>query len=156
MTDSRARRLRALADLIRADALASQEEVTARLKALGHQVTQATVSRDLDRMGVVRVRRHGRLVYALSEESDLTPADPVGAVVLALGLVRTMEASGNLVVLKTGPANAHPVAFAFDNASFPEIIGTIAGDDTAALIAREPHTGHDLIRMIEQLQKETP
>jgi arginine repressor len=102
------------------------------------------------------VRRHGRLVYALSEESDLTPADPVGAVVLALGLVRTMEASGNLVVLKTGPANAHPVAVAFDNASFPEIIGTIAGDDTAALIAREPHTGHDLIRMIEQLQKETP
>ena len=47
------------------------------------------------------MRRHGRLVYALSEESDLTPADPVGAVVLALGLVRTMEASGNLVVLKT-------------------------------------------------------
>jgi len=95
-------------------------------------------------------------VYALSEESDAVPADPVGQVVLALGLVRAMEASGNLLVLKTGPANAHPVAFAFDNASFPEIIGTIAGDDTAALIAREPHTGHDLIRLIERLQEETP
>jgi transcriptional regulator of arginine metabolism len=119
-------------------------------------VTQATVSRDLDRLGVVRVRRHGRLVYALSEDSDAVPADPIGQVVLALGLVRSMEASGHLAVLRTGPANAHPVAFAFDNASFPEIIGTIAGDDTLALIAREPHTGHDLIRLIERLQEETP
>ena len=66
------------------------------------------------------------------------------------------DASGHMAVLKTGPANAHPVAFAFDNASFPEIIGTIAGDDTLALIAREPHTGHDLIRLIERLQEETP
>ena len=71
-------------------------------------------------------------------------------------VVRGMEASGQMAVLKTGPANAHPVAFAFDNASFPEIIGTIAGDDTLALIAREPHTGHDLIRLIERLQEETP
>jgi transcriptional regulator of arginine metabolism len=145
-----------ITELLDENEVSTQLQLQRLLARRGHEVTQATVSRDLDRMGVVRVRRHGRLVYALSEESDLTPADPVGAVVLALGLVRTMEASGNLVVLKTGPANAHPVAFAFDNASFPEIIGTIAGDDTAALIAREPHTGHDLIRMIEQLQKETP
>jgi transcriptional regulator of arginine metabolism len=149
-------RHRIITELLDENEVSSQLQLQRLLARRGHEVTQATVSRDLDRMGVVRVRRHGRLVYALSEESDLTPADPVGAVVLALGLVRTMEASGNLVVLKTGPANAHPVAFAFDNASFPEIIGTIAGDDTAALIAREPHTGHDLIRMIEQLQKETP
>jgi transcriptional regulator of arginine metabolism len=149
-------RHRIITELLDENEVSTQLQLQRLLARRGHEVTQATVSRDLDRMGVVRVRRHGRLVYALSEESDLTPADPVGAVVLALGLVRTMEASGNLVVLKTGPANAHPVAFAFDNASFPEIIGTIAGDDTAALIAREPHTGHDLIRMIELLQKETP
>ena len=149
-------RHRIITELLDENEVSTQLQLQRLLARRGHEVTQATVSRDLDRMCVLRVRRHGRLVYALSEESDLTPADPVGAVVLALGLVRTMEASGNLVVLKTGPANAHPVAFAFDNASFPEIIGTIAGDDTAALIAREPHTGHDLIRMIEQLQKETP
>ena len=149
-------RHRIITELLDENEVSTQLQLQRLLARRGHEVTQATVSRDLDRMGVVRVRRHGRLVYALSEESDLTPADPVGQVVLALGLVRTMEASGNLVVLKTGPANAHPVAFAFDNASFPEIIGTIAGDDTLALIAREPHTGHELIRMIEQLQKETP
>jgi transcriptional regulator of arginine metabolism len=149
-------RHRVITELLDENEVSTQLQLQRLLVRRGHEVTQATVSRDLDRMGVVRVRRHGRLVYALSEESDLVPADPVGQVVLALGLVRTMEASGNLVVLKTGPANAHPVAFAFDNASFPEIIGTIAGDDTLALVAREPHTGHDLIRLIEQLQKETP
>jgi len=65
-----------------------------------------------------------------------------------------MEASGNLAVLRTGPANAHPVAIAFDNASLPEIIGTIAGDDTIALVAREPNTGNHLIQLIERLKKE--
>ena len=148
-------RHRIITELLDENEVSTQLQLQRLLARRGHEVTQATVSRDLDRMGVVRVRRHGRLVYALPEEAD-APGDPLAQVVIALGLVRTMEASGNLVVLKTGPANAHPVAFAFDNASFPEIIGTIAGDDTAALIAREPHTGHDLIRMIEQLQKETP
>ncbi|MGZ4482451.1 MAG: arginine repressor, partial [Gaiellales bacterium] len=62
--------------------------------------------------------------------------------------------SGNLAVLRTGPGNAHPVALAFDYASLPEIIGSIAGDDTIALVAREPHTGADLIDLIQRLQKE--
>ena len=136
-------RQQAITELLDEHEVSTQLQLQRLLARRGHDVTQATVSRDLDRLGVVRVRRHA-------------PADPIGQVVLALGLVRSMEASGHLAVLKTGPANAHPVAFAFDNASFPEIIGTIAGDDTLALIAREPHTGHDLIRLIERLQEETP
>ena len=149
-------RQRMITELLDEHEVSTQLQLQRLLARRGHDVTQATVSRDLDRLGVVRVRRHGRLVYALSEDSDAAPADPIGQVVLALGLVRGMEASGHLAVLRTGPANAHPVAFAFDNASFPEIIGTIAGDDTLALIAREPHTGHDLIRLIGRLQEETP
>ncbi len=149
-------RQQAITELLDEHEVSTQLQLQRLLARRGHDVTQATVSRDLDRLGVVRVRRHGRLVYALSEDSDAAPADPIGQVVLALGLVRSMEASGHLAVLKTGPANAHPVAFAFDNAPFPEIIGTIAGDDTLALIAREPQTGHDLIRMSERLQEETP
>jgi len=149
-------RQRAISELLDEHEVSTQLQLQRLLARRGYDVTQATVSRDLDRLGVVRVRRHGRLVYALSEEADASPQDPIGAVVLALGLVRSMEASGNLLVLKTGPANAHPVAFAFDNAEFPELLGTIAGDDTAALIAREPHTGHDLIRLITRLQEETP
>jgi len=145
-------RQRMIAELLDEHEVSTQQQLQQLLAGLGVDVTQATVSRDLDRLGVMRVRRHGRLVYALPE--DEAPTDPIAQVVIALGLVRTMEASGNLAVLRTGPANAHPVAIAFDNASLPEIIGTIAGDDTIALIAREPNTGNDLIQLIERLKKE--
>ena len=141
-----------IAELLDEHEVSTQQQLQQLLAGLGVDVTQATVSRDLDRLGVMRVRRHGRLVYALPE--DDAPTDPIAQVVIALGLVRTMEASGNLAVLRTGPANAHPVAIAFDNASLPEISGTIAGDDTIALIAREPNTGNDLIQLIERLKKE--
>jgi transcriptional regulator of arginine metabolism len=133
--------------------ISTQLQLQRLLAARGHEVTQATVSRDLDRLGAVRVRRHGRLVYALPEEAA-TPTDPLAQVAIAMGLVRTMEASGNLAVLHTGPGNAHPVALAFDYASLPEVIGSIAGDDTIALVAREPHTGAELIDLIQRLQKE--
>jgi transcriptional regulator of arginine metabolism len=142
-----------ITELLDENEVSTQLQLQRLLETRGVDVTQATISRDLDRLGVMRVRRHGRLVYALPEEAD-PPGDPLGQVVLALGLVRTMAASGNLLVLRTGPANAHPVAIAFDNASLPEIIGTIAGDDTIALVAREPSTGHDLITLIERLKKE--
>jgi transcriptional regulator of arginine metabolism len=141
-----------IAELLDEHEVSTQQQLQQLLAGLGVDVTQATVSRDLDRLGVMRVRRHGRLVYALPE--DDAPTDPIAQVVIALGLVRTMEASGNLAVLRTGPANANPVAIAFDNASLPEIIGTIAGDDTIALVAREPNTGNDLIQLIERLKKE--
>ncbi len=145
-------RQRMIAELLDEHEVSTQQQLQQLLAGLGVDVTQATVSRDLDRLGVMRVRRHGRLVYALPE--DEAPTDPIAQVVIALGLVRTMEASGTLAVLRTGPANAHPVAIAFDNASLPEIIGTIAGDDTIALVAREPSTGNDLIQLIERLKKE--
>jgi transcriptional regulator of arginine metabolism len=145
-------RQRMISELLEEHEVSTQQQLQQLLAGLGVDVTQATVSRDLDRLGVMRVRRHGRLVYALPE--DDVPTDPIAQVVIALGLVRTMEASGNLAVLRTGPANANPVAIAFDNASLPEIIGTIAGDDTLALVAREPNTGHDLIQLIERLKKE--
>ena len=142
-----------IAQLLDENEVSTQLQLSRLLAQRGHEVTQATVSRDLDRLGAMRVRRRGRLVYALPEDGPVT-SDPVAAVVIALGLVRAMEASGNLLVLRTGPANAHPVALAFDIADFPEIIGCIAGDDTLALVAREPNTGHDLIDLITTLKEQ--
>jgi transcriptional regulator of arginine metabolism len=141
-----------IAQLLDEHEVSTQLQLQRLLAVRGFEVTQATVSRDLDRMGAMRVRRQGRLVYALPEDGA-EPADPLAAVVIALGLVRTMEASGNLLVLHTGPANAHPVGLAFDNAGLPEVIGSIAGDDTLALVAREPHTGRDLIDVIQNLKE---
>jgi transcriptional regulator of arginine metabolism len=145
-------RQRLIAQLLDDNEISTQLQLQRLLALRGVEVTQATVSRDLDRLGAMRVRRQGRLVYALPE--DHAPPDPIGQVLLSLGLVKRMEASGNLAVLRTGPANAHPVSHAFDSAEFPEVVGTIAGEDTVLLVAREPHTGHDLIALIERLQKE--
>ena len=141
-----------IATLLDEHEVSTQLQLQRLLAQRGHEVTQATVSRDLDRLGAMRVRRHGRLVYALPE-SEAEPADPLAALVLALGLVRTMEASGQLLVLRTGPANAHPVALAFDNAELPQVAGSIAGDDTLAVVAREPAGGRELITLILELKE---
>jgi transcriptional regulator of arginine metabolism len=146
-------RQRVLLQLLDEHDASSQLELRRLLAARGFEITQATVSRDLDRLGAVRVRRHGRLVYALPEEAA-RPPDPVGAAALALGLVLSVEPAGNLLVLRTGPANAHPVALAFDHAGFPEVAGTLAGDDTLLLVAREPRTGRDLLDLVTRLREE--
>jgi transcriptional regulator of arginine metabolism len=145
-----------IAQLLDHNEVQTQLQLSVLLAEHGYEVTQATVSRDLDRLGAMRVRRGGRLVYALPADEDGDPVDPVPAVVLAMGLVRTMEASGQLLVMRTGPANAHPVALAFDNADFPEVIGCIAGDDTLFLVAREPNSGRDLIDLITTLKEQHP
>jgi transcriptional regulator of arginine metabolism len=120
----------------------SQQQLVALLEEQGVLVTQATVSRDLDRLAAVRVRRNGHMVYALPDPDE--PHDPDQLVRAALDTVNGIEASGNLCVLRTKPAQAMPVARAFDQADLAEVCGTIGGDDTILLIAREPHTGADI------------
>jgi transcriptional regulator of arginine metabolism len=115
-------------------------------------VTQATVSRDLERLGAVRVRSNGHMVYALPAVDE--PSDPVRRLREALALVRSSEPSGNLLVLRTAPANAMPVASALDQADLPLVCGTVAGDDTLVLVAREPSSGRDLHDLLESYLRE--
>ncbi|WP_129794208.1 arginine repressor [Sphingosinicella sp. CPCC 101087] len=137
MTDTRSRRLRTLADLLRSGTLASQEEATERLRALGFAVTQATVSRDLEQLGAIKVKRGGVLTYALPDqmaETDWT----AGRLERILGeWVLSIEAAGQLLIVKTPPGSAHLVASAIDHAQLPEIAGTVSGDDTLFLAVRD-------------------
>jgi len=132
--------------------VASQPQLVSLLADQGVHVTQATVSRDLERLGAVRVRRDGHLVYALPAEEE--PADPLERLRDALVLVRSMEPSGNLAVLKTAPANAMPVARAFDVADLPEVAGTVAGDDVVLVVAREPCSGADILELCDRIGAE--
>ena len=137
MTDGRARRQKAIADLIRGGGVVSQEEVSERLAALGHAVTQATVSRDLEQLGAVKVRRGGTTSYALPDQigdSDWA-AGRLGRILREW--VVSVEAAGNLLVLKTPPGSAHLVGSAIDQAKVPEIAGTVSGDDTLLLVVRD-------------------
>lgn len=134
MTDLKERRQRAIADLISGSALASQEELAERLSALGYAVTQATISRDLEQIGAVKVRRDGHLSYALRDDVR-SGANPRLAAVFR-DWVRSVEPAANLVVLKTPPGSAHLVGVVLDQAELDEIVGTICGDDTLFIACR--------------------
>jgi len=139
-----------IASLLDRHPVTSQPQLVELLAGNGVHVTQATVSRDLERLGAVRVRKGGHLVYALPADDE--PVEPLERLREALVLVRSMEASGNLLVLKTAPANAMPVARAFDVSDLPEVAGTVAGDDVILVVAREPNTGADIAALCAEIQ----
>jgi transcriptional regulator of arginine metabolism len=134
MTDLKERRHRAIADLIRGNALSSQEELAERLGSLGFAVTQATVSRDLEQIGAVKVRRDGATSYALPDAVRGGTSPRLSAVFREW--VRSVEPAATLVVIKTPPGSAHLIGVALDNSALAEIVGTICGDDTIFVACR--------------------
>ena len=142
-------------ELVTHQEVRSQGELADLLADRGLRVTQATLSRDLVELDAIKVRApSGALVYAVpAEGGDRRPAAPGETAAAAHRLARlcgellvSAEASANLVVLRTPPGAAQFLASAFDRAEFPEILGTIAGDDTVLVIGREPDGGDDLAR----------
>ena len=148
------RRRKLIAELIRSEALASQEEVSARLAAHGMQVNQATVSRDLDQLGAIKVKRGGVLSYALPDQ--LGDSDWAAARLqrILAEWVQSVEAAGNLVILRTPPGSAHLVGLAIDQAQLPEIAGTICGDDTLFLAVRDTAAAGDIANHFRKLSQE--
>ena len=127
--------------------LATQSDVVEALRDEGLDAVQATVSRDIAQLGLVKVRGDdGRLVYALPGAADL---DRLSELAAALRRWTTgLEPTGNLVVLRTPPGHANARALAFDEAALPEVAGCIAGDDTIFLAAREGMTGAELAEQL--------
>ncbi|WP_300974808.1 hypothetical protein [Sphingomonas sp. LHG3406-1] len=146
MTDARNRRLAALADLLRRHVLTRQDELVAALREAGHEVTQATVSRDLDQLGAVKIRRGGETRYALSEQLDAVPAGEMRLRRLFAEWVRAIEPAASLVVLKTPPGSAHLVGVALDAAALEAVAGTISGDDTLFVACRSVTEAEELAR----------
>ena len=129
MSELKERRQKAVADLVRSQSVSSQEELALRLGRLGFEVTQATVSRDLEQLGALKVRRDGRISYALPEQLSTNGAAPRLAPVVR-DWVRSVDVAATMVVLRTPPGSAHLVGVALDEAALPEVVGTICGDDT--------------------------
>ncbi len=134
MSDLKVQRQQAIAELIRSKSLASQEELAEQLAALGYAVTQATISRDLEQIGALKVRRGGALSYALPEQVNAPPAPRLSIVFREW--VRSIDLAANLVVIKTPPGSAHLVGVVLDATPFEEIVGTICGDDTIFVACR--------------------
>lgn len=123
-------------ELVREQALSTQAEVAAALREVGYDVVQTTVSRDIADLGLVKVRApSGRLVYAPPGTTDTDRLRALAAATrrYALGI----EAAGGLVVLTTPSGFANALAQAIDEAAHPGIAGTVAGDNTILVIARD-------------------
>lgn len=145
---TKAARQARVAALVSAYDVRSQRELGRLLAAEGVAVTQATLSRDLEEIGAVKVRRAGvGTVYAVPDEAPgpvlRALASPVEGRLsrLLVDLLVSVESSANLVVLRTPPGGAQLLASAIDRADLPDVIGTIAGDDTVLAIARDPAGG---------------
>ncbi len=119
------RRRGAVARIVRSRRIATQDELLAALAAAGFRATQATLSRDLARLGARRVSRpEGGTCYELEAAAE---GNGLGAL---RGLVREITANASLVVVRTHPGSAPAIARAIDLGQVPEVLGTIAGDDT--------------------------
>lgn len=142
----------------------SQSELLELLASDGFSVTQATLSRDLDEIGAVRLRgAGGGFVYVVPRDGDAAVGRPSSdrfesasaaharLIRMAAELVVSVRASGNLVVAKTPPGGAHLLAGAIDHADIATIIGTVAGDDTVLCICRDVDGGSDVAEQLLRL-----
>ncbi len=147
------RRQHLIVRLLSDNEVSSQEQLVELLGREGIAATQATVSRDLEEIGALKVRVPGaeHLIYAVPElpRDQIAPVDHLRRV---LGeWVVDMATSGNLVVLRTPPGSAHVVASALDRAGLEGAIGTVAGDDTVLVVAAEHLGGEALCELLEEI-----
>ena len=128
----------------------TQEELASELRAKGYKVTQATVSRDIRELRLIKVSsKGGGFKYAKPERHEIAVSERL-ARILTDSLV-SVDASGNIIVVKTLSGSANVAAEALDNLGWPEILGTIAGDNTIFIVARNETDTVDITSRIRKL-----
>ncbi|MFC9940847.1 arginine repressor [Nocardiopsis alba] len=166
---TKAARQARITDVLTRQDVRSQGELAKRLAENGVQVTQATLSRDLDELGAVKLRTaDGHLAYVLPGEGgerlqrtrpdslDLEQVSGARLNRLAEELLVSAEASANMVIVRTPPGAAQFLASAIDHTDFHPILGTIAGDDTILVISRDPQGGEELAAALLRLADRRP
>jgi transcriptional regulator of arginine metabolism len=154
---TRAGRQDRIVGILSSESVRSQGELAALLADEGIEVTQATLSRDLEELGAVKLRGAdgGVGVYVVPEDGSPVRGVSGGTARLSrlLGeLLVSVDSSANLAVLRTPPGGANYLASAIDRAALPYVVGTIAGDDTVFVAARDPVTGAELAAALEKLK----
>jgi transcriptional regulator of arginine metabolism len=143
----KSRRQGAILDLIDREPLTSQEQVRKGLLGEGFEATQATISRDIKQLGLVK--RAGDGAYQRPGVEALSPATVLTALERAAGeFVRRVDRVQQLVVVRTGAGQAQALALAIDRARLPEMVGTIAGDDTILVIAKDGRRAAAFVRRL--------
>ena len=135
----------ALRAIVADEELATQDELVRALARAGHDVTQATLSRDIRELGLAKSGGS----YRLPEVGPPAPAPEIGRVLRQL--VLGIERSAQILVFKTRPGRGHMLGVELDGARWPEILGTVAGDDTLLAVTRDPARSRAVLRRVRAL-----
>ena len=149
----KARRQSAIRDVVEQEPVRSQEQLRQRLVAKGFRVTQATLSRDIKDLGLVKRSADGAY-QPLADQSTQPAVNAMGTLGKALSeFLVSAEAVQQLVVLRTGPGQAQLLGLAIDRSRLPEVVGTIAGDDTILVIGRSAKGARGIERQLNALAR---
>ena len=141
-------RQRALLRLVRERHLATQADLVRALRGSGIRSTQATVSRDIEELGLLKVTREGRHVYAAPDLTGMA-AGPDRLRRLCEDYPVEGALAGNLIVLRSLPGTANAIAAALDASDFPEVVGTLAGDDTVFVAVAQERAAATLLGRLD-------
>lgn len=141
------KRHRKILEIIKENIVGTQEELAEYLKKEGFQVTQATVSRDIKELALIKISA-GNDQYRYSLPTEIAVSETRLRFMLK-EFVLNYASSGNILVVRTAPGNANAVASALDNAQWAEILGSVAGDDTILVVARKEE---EIPRIIDKLE----
>ena len=145
-------RQRAIRDLVDQRPIRTQQELASALRDRGFRTTQATISRDVAELGLVKVSREGTNAYALPPrlvEAETSGEDRLRKLLADLPI--EIREAGLLLIIKTLPGSAHPIAAALDRARWSEVAGSIAGDDTVFIACPDRASLQRVKRRIQQL-----
>ena len=138
----------AILDLVTFESIGSQDDLRRRLRAKGFNATQATISRDIKQLRLVKRAADGS--YQKADEQSVGRTNSDAAVRRAvMDYMRSGDQVQQLLVLRTDAGLAQPLALAIDRANLREVVGTVAGDDTILLITRHARAGREVTRLFE-------
>lgn len=147
----KSQRQSAILDVVEQEEIRSQEQLRQRLSSRGFDVTQATLSRDIKELGLLKRSSDGAYQPA-GAEARTSPASALDALGRALSeYLLNIEPVQQLIVLKTGAGQAQLLGLAIDKTRLPEVAGTIAGDDTILIIARNPKSAQAVAKQLRDL-----
>ncbi|OPX85026.1 MAG: Arginine repressor [Pelotomaculum sp. PtaB.Bin117] len=149
----KARRQRKILEIIQRELIETQEEIAVSLKKCGFEVTQATVSRDIKELGLIKIPYEKNLFKYASpgEHTVQRAADRLKR--YFRDSVISLAISENLLVIKTHPGGAQGVASAIDQIGWPEIIGTVGGDDTILVVVKPKQVAETVLKRFEELHR---
>lgn len=142
-------RQKTILDLIHRYPIATHSELQARLRSAGIRVDQGTLSRDIRELSLVKVAAEGGYRYALLEEAN--PTLPQRGIAVIKRFMRSIECSGNQIVIKTDAGAAQPVAEAIDRLNLEELLGTVAGDNTIIAVVKEGLVSRRVVNKLEKI-----